>query len=43
MSAEAQKNPLINPGAGVKLHEFRVLTADEDKQLAEAFNAATQQ
>ncbi len=43
MSAEARKNPLINPGAGVKLHEFRVLTADEDKQLAEAFNAATQQ
>jgi spermidine/putrescine transport system substrate-binding protein len=43
MSAEAQKNPLINPGAGVKLHEFRVLTPEEDEALTKAFSLATQQ
>lgn len=43
MSAEAQKNPLLNPPATPKLYEFKILTAEEDEKLSRAFVEATQQ
>lgn len=43
MSAEAQKNPLLNPPATPKLYEFKILTPDEDEELNRAFVEATQQ
>lgn len=43
MSADAQKNPLINPPANADIHEFRDLTEAEAAELETAFAAATQQ
>lgn len=42
MSAEAQKNPLINPPASSKLVDFRILTEAEADDLENAFSQATQ-
>ncbi|MCU0268087.1 MAG: spermidine/putrescine ABC transporter substrate-binding protein [Acidimicrobiales bacterium] len=43
MSEEARNSPFINPPAGAKLYEFRILTPEEDEELNRAFVAATQQ
>ena len=43
MSADARKNPLINPPASADIHEFRDLTEAEANELETAFAAATQQ
>lgn len=43
MSAEAAGNVLINPPASAKLHEFRMLTDEENVTLETAFAQATQQ
>lgn len=43
MGAGAQKSVFLNPPAGTNLVEFRILTADEDEKLSEAFAKATQQ
>jgi len=43
MSAAAADNPLVNPKADAKIHEFRDLTEDEANALEEAFAKATQQ
>ncbi len=42
MSAEAAKNPLINPPAGAKIFAFRDLEAAEETELEDAWTKATQ-
>jgi spermidine/putrescine transport system substrate-binding protein len=43
MSAKAASNPLINPPADAKIHDFRDLSEDEAEELETAFAKATQQ
>jgi spermidine/putrescine transport system substrate-binding protein len=43
MTPEAKENILLNPPPVPKLHEFKILTPDEDEQLNRAFVEATQQ